>query len=129
MVMTSKLSLQFLFSLLLIGVFVSTAQAETIIGRWCDRPLASMPELNSIKEIVLTDDGDIELRSRYGDGSSGVEKLAEKSGQLYVALNNAHGEKFRIVPADGNLQLLDDDGVFRVATRLENKPQPGECGM
>ena len=127
MIVKNKLHLVTLF-VFIFGV-AGTVQAEMTIGRWCDIPLASMPDLNSIKEIVITDDGDIELRVRYGDGSSKVEKLAEQSARLYVALNNRHGEKYRIIPANGNLQLLDNDGVFRVATRLENTPQAGECGM
>ncbi len=88
-----------------------------------------MPQYNGIMEIVITDDGAIELRTRYGDGSSAVSELNEQSGGIYAAIGSSSGDKYRIVSADGNLQLLDNDGLIRVATRLENTPQPGECGM
>lgn len=103
--------------------------AETTIGRWCDKMLPSVPQYNSIMEIVINDDGVIELRTRFGDGSNAVSRLVERSGGIYEDTDSTHGDKFRIVPADGNLQLLDNDGLIRVATRLENTPQPGECGM
>ena len=103
--------------------------AETTIGRWCDKMLPTMPQYNGIMEIVITDDGAIELRTRYGDGSSGVTKLDEQSGGIYAAVGSSSGDKYRVVPSDGNLQLLDSDGLIRVATRLENTPKPGECGM
>jgi hypothetical protein len=103
--------------------------AETTIGRWCDKMLPTMPQYNGIMEIVITDDGALELRTRYGDGSNGVTKLDEQSGGIYAAVGSSSGDKYRIVTADGNLQLLDNDGLFRIATRLENTPQSGECGI
>ena len=103
--------------------------AETTIGRWCDKMLPTMPQYNGIMEIVITDSGVIELRTRYGDGSSAVTKLDEQPGGIYGAVGSGSGDKYRVVPSDGNLQLLDNDGLIRVATRLENTPKPGECGM
>jgi len=113
------------------GIIAATgpAHAETTIGRWCDKQIPTMPQYNGIIEIVITDEGAIELRTRYGDGSSAVSRLEERKGGIYADVESTHGDKFRIVPADGNLQLLDNDGLIRVATRLENKPQSGECGM
>ena len=46
---------------------------------------------------------------------------------IWVAVGNSSEDKFSIVPADGNHQSLDNDGLIRVAARLENKPQSGEC--
>ena len=103
--------------------------AETTIGRWCDKMLPTMPQYNGIMQIVITDDGSIELRTRYGDGSSAVSVLNEQSGGIYAAVGSGSGDKYRVVPSDGNLQLLDNDGLIRVATRLENTPQSGECGI
>ena len=113
----------------LLASLTITAHAETTIGRWCDKQIPTMPQYNGIMEIVITDEGAIELRTRYGDGSSAVSRLEERKGGIYADVESTHGDKFRIVPADGNLQLLDNDGLIRVATGLENKPQPGECGM
>jgi len=108
---------------------MSTVHAETTVGRWCDKQIPTMPKYNGILAIVITDDGAIELRSRWGDGSSLVTKLSEQGGGIYAAVGSSSGDKYRVVPADGNLQLLDNDGLIRVAIRLENTPQPGECGM
>jgi len=103
--------------------------AETTIGRWCDKMLPTMPQYNGIMEIVITDSGAIELRTRYGDGSNAVSVLNEQPGGIYAAVGSGSGDKYRVVPSDGNLQLMDNDGLIRVATRLENTPKPGECGM
>ena len=129
MSMKFKLVHQFLLTVLVIGTFIGTAHAETTIGRWCDKQIPNMPKYNGILAIVITDDGAIELRSRWGDGSSLVTELSEQSGEMYAAVGSSSGDKYRVVPADGNLQLLDNDGLIRVATRLENTPQPGDCGI
>lgn len=107
---------------------IGLVHAETNIGRWCDKMLPTMPQYNGIMEIVITDDGAIELRTHYGDGSNAVTKLNEQNGGIYAAIESSSGDKYRIGTADGNLQLLDNDGLIRVAIRLENTPQSGECG-
>ena len=84
---------------------------------------------NGIMEVVITDDGAIEWRTRYGDGSNAVSVLNEQPGGIYAAVGSGSGDKYRVATSDGNLQLLDNDGLIRVATRLENTPKPGECGM
>ena len=115
-----------------IGCMIAAAgpvQAETTIGRWCDKQIPTMPQYNGIMEIVITDDGAIELRTRYGDGSNAVSVLNEQPGGIYAAVGSGSGDKYRVVPSDGNLQLLDNDGLIRIATRLENTPQSGECGI
>jgi hypothetical protein len=106
----------------------SFANAETTVGRWCDRTVPSMPQFNRVMTIVLTQDGNVELRSEFNDGSSSVLELQELSGNMYALADSQSGERYRIVSADGSLQLLDADGLVRTATRLENSPQPGECG-
>ena len=80
-----------------------TAQAETTIGRWCDKQIPTMPKYNGILEIAVTDAGAVELRRRYGDGSSGVTELSELAGRIYAAVGSSSGDKYRIVSADGNL--------------------------
>ncbi len=127
--MKSKPKYQFLLTALLIGAFVNIAHAETTVGRWCDKQIPTMPKYNGIMAIVITDDGAVELRMRWGDGSSLVTKLSEQGGGIYAAVGSSSGDKYRVVPADGNLQLLDNDGLIRVAIRLENTPQPGDCGI
>ncbi len=129
MSMKSKLGHQFLLTVLLIGTFIGTAHAETTVGRWCDKQIPNMPKYNGILAIVITADGTVELRTEWGDGSSLVTELSEQAGGIYAAVGSSSGDKYRVVPADGNLQLLDNDGLIRVAIRLENTPQPGECGI
>jgi hypothetical protein len=125
----AKLGHQLLLTVLLVGAFIGTSHAETTVGRWCDKQIPTMPKYNGILAIVITDDGAVELRARWGDGSSLVTKLSEQSGGIYAAVGSNSGDKYRVVPADGNLQLLDNDGLIRVAIRLENTPQPGDCGI
>ena len=127
--MDKKLKSYQLAAITFMFMVTGAAQADTTIGRWCDKMLPTMPQFNGIMEIVITDSGSIELRTRYGDGSSVINKLEEQRDGFYTDIESTHGDKFRIILADGNLQLLDNDGLIRVAIRLENTPQPGECGM
>ena len=103
------------------------AGGETTIGRWCDQMIPNIPEYDSILSIVITDNGEVVLKPRYGDGSSGEYELRGKAGSIYERIGSSSGDKYRIVPSTGNLQLLDDDGLIRVARRLENTPQTNEC--
>lgn len=107
--------------------FIQSAQAETTIGRWCDRMIPNMPQYNTVMEIAITGAGNVELRSNSADGSSSAVALDEQGGGIYQQVDSHTGDQYRIIPSDGNLQLLDDDGIIRVARRLENAPQPDEC--
>ena len=104
------------------------AYADTTVGRWCDRTVPSMPQFNRVMTILLTQDGRVELKSEFNDGSSSVRELQELSGNMYALTDSQSGERYRVIPADGSLQLLDEDGLVRTATRLENTPQARECG-
>ena len=119
-----------LLGVMLIGgliVLPDDSFADSVVGRWCDKPLAGVPALNGVMEIVVIDDDRVELRVSYGDGSSKVTKLTQESATVYAEIDNQFGQKYKIVSSDGNLQLLDQDGLIRVTVRLENTKQEGEC--
>ena len=103
------------------------AAGETTIGRWCDRMLPNMPKYNRTMAIVITDGGKVVLKWSAGDGSSSTNDLREASGGIYEKIGSSTGDKYRIVSSTGNLQLLDNDGLIRVAARLENTPRSNEC--
>ena len=114
-------------ALLAIIVFVPQfACGETTIGRWCDRMVPNMPKFNHTMTIVAMNDGKVVLRSNFGDGSSTTSQLREVGGDIYEQVGGSAGDKFRIVPSTGDLQLLDNDGLIRTAKRLENTPRSGE---
>lgn len=112
-----------LFSVLLI----SPLNAETVIGRWCDKAIPNMPKWYLIHTILISDDGIPMHRLNAGDGSSTESVLLELGNETYAEQGDQHGDKYRIVPSTGQLQLLDNDGLIRTASRLENSPQQGEC--
>ncbi|MCH7807047.1 MAG: hypothetical protein IH995_07895 [Proteobacteria bacterium] len=101
--------------------------SSTIIGRWCDEMIPSMPQYNGVLSIVISNDGIPLLLSSYNDGSSRENKLREIPGGIYEQIGSATGDKYRIAPSSGNLQLIDNDGLIRTAKRLENSPQLREC--
>ena len=105
---------------------ISGMADELIIGRWCDRMIPNMPKYNRTMAIVVADDR-VLLKSEFGDGSSSVNELREAGGGVYEKTGSATGDKYRIVSNTGELQLLDQDGLIRIAARLENTPQRGEC--
>jgi hypothetical protein len=108
-------------------VLFQPAYGETTIGRWCDGMIPNMPKYNRTMAIVAGDDGKIVLQSKFGDGSSRTSQLRESAGGIYELVGSGSGDKYRIIPSDGSLQLLDNDGLIRVATRLGNTPKSDEC--
>ena len=117
-----------IIAVVLVWAFAAeVAGGEITIGRWCDRMMPNIPKYDSILSIFITSDGKVILKAEYGDGSSGMYELRERVGNIYEKIGSSFGDKYRIVPSTGNLQLLDDDGLIRVATRLENSPQGNEC--
>ena len=112
------------------GVFLfsSISYGQTTIGRWCDQLVPNMPQYNRVMSIVITDDSRIELQSDFNDDSSSIKELRELSADIFEPIEARFGERYRISSSDGNLQLIDEDGLIRTARRLENSAQPGECG-
>ena len=102
-------------------------EGETLIGRWCDRMLPGTPRFNGIMSIVVADDGSLHLKLAYREGEPLIRELREAGGGVYHVVDSQAGDRYRIVQSTGNLQLLDGDGLIRVAARLENAPQDGEC--
>jgi len=117
-----------LLTAFLLAAIMSTAHAETSIGRWCDEAIPTLPQYNSILEIVVSDGGAIELRTRNGDGTRTVTPLNELGGGIYAATGSSTGEKFRVEP-DGSLALLNYEGFARLAMRLGDTPKRRDCGI
>ena len=111
----------------LLPLVTDVAGSETTIGRWCDRLIPNLSEYNRTMAIVIANDGKVVLESKFNDGSSSINELRETAGSIYEKFGSSSGDKYRIVPSTGNLQLLDKDGLIRVATRLENTPKRNEC--
>jgi hypothetical protein len=112
----------------LLAAIMSTAHAETSIGRWCDEAIPTLPQYNSILEIVISDGGAIELRIRNGDGTRTVTALSELGGGIYEVTGSSTGAKYRVEP-DGSLALLNYEGFARLAIRLGDTPKSGDCGI
>jgi hypothetical protein len=97
--------------------------SEVTIGRWCDQMALGKREM----AIRVTDQGQAVAFSRFYGGSTLSAPLAENAGNIFAVIDSPSGDQYRVVPATGDLQLIDNDGLIRTATRLENEPQPGEC--
>lgn len=105
---------------------VATA-ADNIVGRWCDRMVPNLPKFSTVMTIAVTESGDLELRRMFADGSESTARLREEGADLYFQVDSSTGDRYRIVASTGELQLIDNDGLIRVARRLENRPTTGEC--
>lgn len=113
-----------LVTLAMFTALVSTTHGEgLVIGRWCDRAIA----YTSIITIAAGDDGSMSARLEFSDGSAGDRVLDEQSGGVFAVRDSGSGDRYRLVTSTGNLQLIDNDGIIREATRLENAPAEGEC--
>ena len=94
---------------------VADAGAETTIGRWCDRMVPSTAQFNRTMSIVVQDDSSVVLEWYARDGSSSVDELQEMGGGVYEIVRSNYGERYRIVPSSGDLQMLDDEGCLTSA--------------
>jgi len=128
MKMRANLNRHCVLTAFLITAIMSLAHAETSIGRWCDEAIPTLPQYNSILEIVISDGGAIELRTRNGDGTRTVTALSELGGGIYAAKGSSTGEKYRVEP-DGSLALLNHEGFARLAIRLDDTSKRGDCGI
>jgi hypothetical protein len=116
--------MKFVIAALFAGLSIEAVADELVIGRWCDR---MAPGLSAIMQISADNSGSVGMRVSYSDGSGAEFALDELGAEVYAEPDNSWGERYRIVPATGELQLLDDDGLIRTASRLENTPRDGEC--
>ena len=114
-------------AVLVLALTTDAVASETTIGRWCDRMIPSNPQYNRTMAIVVTNDGRVVLQSTFNDGSTSVNELREAPSGIYEKIGSGSGDKYRVVPSSGDLQLLDNDGLVRVARRLENTPRRNEC--
>ena len=101
------------------------AHADTLVGRWCDTMIPGQLKYKQLIVITITDKGAAEMHSELGDGSSGTYRLKEKSGNIFEMVGSGSGDKYRVVPGNGDLQLLDNEGLIRTARRLDAKPRGG----
>ena len=108
-------------------VFAQTAVAETVLGRWCDHRVPSMPRYNGIIELVSTDAGVLQAYSRFADGSELTEQIRKKSKTTYEVIESATQDQYRVVPGTGDLQLIDQDGIIRTAKRLRSSHEAASC--
>ena len=108
-------------------VFAQTAAAETVLGRWCDHRVPSMPQYNGVIELVSTDAGVLQAHYRFADGSELTEQIRKKSKTTYEVIESATQDQYRVVPGTGDLQLIDQDGIIRTAKRLRSSHEAASC--
>ena len=101
----------------LLGVLVLLASAipagaGEIIGQWCDR--MGMTTSNRTMTIAV-EDGRVVLRSQFSDGSIGISALRDVGGGVYMKVESQYGDRYRI--AGSTVELLDDEGLIRIARR------------
>ena len=103
-----------------------SSASEIVIGRWCD-VLVPNSSFTRTMTLVIVPDGSLVFRHSFSDGSSGEYEMVELGNETYAEVEAEFGQKYRIVQSSGDLQLLDEDGLIRIARRLENAPRTGEC--
>lgn len=103
------------------------AEKQHIFGRWCDSILPNTNKMNRIITISLSKKGIPEAVVKYFDGSVGNEELTDLGNGMFGIKGSPSGDKYRIVPNNGELQMLDNDGFIRTARRLETSPHLGDC--
>ncbi len=103
------------------------AEERHVFGRWCDSILPGTNKFNRVITITLSKKGAPQAEVEYFDGSVGNEQLTDFGNGMFRIDGRDSGDKYRIVPNNGELQMLDNDGFIRAARRLETSPQSGDC--
>ena len=99
------------------------ARADTQVGRWCSKPLPTLPIANSVITIREIDGTKATIHMSFGDGSE-LEYELYIIGDWYESVGNS--DKYTILDS-GDLGVYDDQGYIRTATKLGNTPRQGEC--
>lgn len=102
------------------------SKEQHILGRWCD-VMVPTGNMNRVITIILSKKGIPEAKVKYFDGSAGNYQLTDLGNGMFKVNGRDSGDKYRIVPNNGELQLLDNDGFIRTARRLETSSKSGDC--
>jgi len=115
--------------ILMLFIAPSTLNAEekNIFGRWCDQMVPNSNKFNRVITILLSKQGIPWANSKFYDGSGNKKKLTDLGNGMFKVNGSKSGDKLRIVPNTGELQLLDNDGFIRTARRLETSSRSGDC--
>ncbi|NMG39841.1 hypothetical protein GRZ55_11355 [Chelativorans sp. ZYF759] len=105
---------------LALSVAASSAQGGALVGQWCDRPLEAMASLDSVMRIEIRESGPV-LVDLFR-GSAREVDLRDQGEGVFV---EAGGDGYRIAGAD--LELFDEMGVIRTASRMDDDAAEEEC--
>ncbi len=96
----------------------------TTVGRWCDEWFPGF-----ISEITIQSfsDGRIEALLEFSDGSTEVRNLIESANLVYLVEDSEHGDRYRILPTTGELEVYDNEGLISTARPLSADPTAGDC--
>jgi hypothetical protein len=100
---------------------------DQIVGSWCDRMVPNNSRYNRVMTVYKTDDDAAMLRSVFADGSETRSELKERPSGEYLKVGSTHGDRYRVDKSSGNLRLIDNDGLIRVATRIGDAAGLEEC--
>ncbi len=113
--------------MLFIAPSTLNAEEKNILGRWCDQMVPNSNKFNRVITILLSKKGIPQVNSKYYDGSASKRNLTDLGNGMFKLNGSKSGDKYRIVPNTGELQLLDNDGFIRTARRLETSSRSGDC--
>jgi hypothetical protein len=104
----------------------NSSVAATRLGRWCDN---AAPSWAIILTLEVVDGGVTLIVKPVSPKGSEFRREVTERGNIFYKTDSPSGDRYRIVPGSGDLQLIDNDGLIRTAKRLRNEPQSGECEL
>lgn len=102
------------------------AASKNLIGRWCDKMAPKLPKLWIILEFEKQGDATIK-RIIDRDGETFESELLAVGEKDFQVPESSSGDRYQIVPSDGSLQILDNEGLIRTARKLELTSSPNAC--
>lgn len=111
-----------LLSALAVAISAPALADDTVLGRWCDHPIPNMATMDNVITLSRMS-GRPTGRQEFRTSSLDLE-LVETTENVFQQVDSRDG--FRIA-ADGNLELFDEEGPIRTATRLGSAAGLEDC--
>lgn len=84
-------------------------------------------DTNALIKLYISENEVPRAEVKYFDGSKSNRQLTDLGHGLFEINKNKFGEKYHILPNNGDLRMLDNNGLIGTAKRLGDSPNKGEC--
>lgn len=101
-----------------------SSSSTTTLGRWCDEWFEGFRSIIIIEEHG---DGRFQALLTFPDGDTEEKELVESANLVFLVEDSEHGDRYRIVPTTGALEVLNIDGLVSTARPMSPGAEDDDC--